>query len=117
MRVLDIYQHDSADTFRFVLREELAKIEVQQLQCTWETAKSILNGKDHIIEVSGVAKADSVGVDLLTRIRESGAQIIAARAPGCEDLLRFSDKPPARPRANGRRLGAPRVLKALRICG
>jgi ABC-type transporter Mla MlaB component len=105
---MDIYQHDSADTFRFVLKGELAKIEVQQLQCAWETAKSILNGKDLIIE-SGVTKVNSAGVELLTRMRESGAQIIATRAPGCEDLLRFLDKPPAMPRANGRRLWALRV--------
>ncbi len=51
---MDIYQHDSADTFRFVLKGELAKVEVQQLQCAWETAESILNGKDLIIEISGV---------------------------------------------------------------
>jgi ABC-type transporter Mla MlaB component len=114
---MDIYQHDSADTFRFVLKGELAKIKVQQLQCAWETAKSILNGKDLIIEVSGVTKVDSAGVELLTRMRESGAQIIAARAPGCEDLLRFLDKPPAMPRANGRRLWTLRALKALRISG
>ena len=109
---MDIYQHDSAETFRFVLKGELAKIEVQQLQCAWETAKSILNGKDLIIEVSGVRKVDSAGVELLTRMRESGAQIVAARAPGCEDLLRFSDKPRAMPHANGRTLWALRVLKS-----
>ena len=112
---MDIYQHDSADTFRFVLKGELAKVEVQQLQCAWETAESILNGKDLIIEISGVTKVDSAGVELLTRMRESGAQIIAAHALGCDDLLRFLDKPPAMPRANGRRLWALHVLKALRI--
>jgi len=100
---MEMYQHDSANTFRFVLKGDLAKIEAQQLQCAWETAKSILNGKDIIIDVSGVTKADPAAVELLARIRESGAQITAARVPECEGLLPLLEQPPAMPRGPGRR--------------
>jgi ABC-type transporter Mla MlaB component len=114
---MDMYQHDSADTFRFVLKGKLAKIEAQQFQCALETAASILDGKDLIIEVSGITKVDAAGVELLTRMRESGAQIIAARVPKSQDLVPFLDKPLAVPRHDGPRLWALRVLKALRISG
>ena len=56
---MDMYQHDSPNSFRFVLRGDLTDAGVQQLQFAWETAKSILNGKELIIEVSGLRKSGS----------------------------------------------------------
>ena len=75
---MDMYQHDSPNSFRFVLRGDLTDAGVQQLQFAWETAKSILNGKELIIEVSGLRRVDHAGSDLLARMRESGARITAA---------------------------------------
>ena len=75
---MDMYQHDSPDSLRFVLRGDLTDAGVQQLQFAWETAKSVLKGKELIIEVSGLRTVDHAGRELLIRMRESGARITAA---------------------------------------
>ena len=86
---MDMYQHDSVDNFRFVLKGELSETDAHELKWAWKTAKSILNGKDLIIEVSGVTKVAPAGIDLLSRIWQSGARISAAHLPECEELLRL----------------------------
>lgn len=85
---MDIYQHDSAAMFRFVLRGRLNGDQVQDLECAWTTAKSILAGKDLAVDISGLVDADRAGLDLLFRMRTSGARLTAALPPESEDLLR-----------------------------
>jgi hypothetical protein len=82
-----MYQHDSSDVFRFVLSGDLCGTAVQQLEWAWETAKSILNGKELIIDASGIAKADPLGLELLFRMRTAGARIIADLPPVSLELL------------------------------
>ena len=83
---IDIYQHDSPETFRIVLKGDLSEAGTQQLRGAWETAKSILNRKELILEVSDVSAVHPAGVDLLSRMRESGFRISAARRMDCEEL-------------------------------
>ena len=54
---MSIYQHDSAETFRVVLKGDLDKSSAQHLQWAWETVKSILDGKELVIGVSDVRMA------------------------------------------------------------
>lgn len=96
--VMDMYLHDSADAFRFILRGDLTAAGARQLEGAWETAKSILEGKALTVEISGVTRADPAAIELLSRMRDSGARITAARPPECEDLLRFFGIPAAAPR-------------------
>ena len=113
---MQMYQHDSSDMFRIVLIGELGESGVRQLRWAWETAKSILRGKELSVDVSAVTKADPTAVDLLSRMRESGARITAARQPECEELLRLFDNPAPAPRGGGRkRRWALRILKAARF--
>jgi len=75
---MDMYQHDSATMFQFVLRGELMGDRVQDLAHAWNTARSILAGKDLVVDISGITSADPLGVDLLSRMRESGARLTPA---------------------------------------
>jgi len=73
----------------FWLKGELSETDAHQLKWAWKNARSTLHGKDLIIEVSGVIKVAPAGIDLRSRIRQSGARISAAHLPECEELLRL----------------------------
>ncbi len=85
---LDMYQHDSAAMFQFVLRGELIGDGVQDLEHAWKTASSILAGKELVVDVSGILKADPPGLDLLSRMRESGARLTMALPPDSMEFAR-----------------------------
>ena len=110
---MEMYQHDSAGRFQFVLRGELAGNRVLGLEQAWTTAKSILNGKELVVDVSGITVADESGVDLLSRMRDSGARLNAALPPKSEELLRSLGLPAAAPRV--RRFGLVRSINILKI--
>jgi ABC-type transporter Mla MlaB component len=109
---MEIYLHDSATTFQFVLRGKLAGNAVRDLEQSWITAQSILGGKELVIDVSGITDADDAGVSLLSRMRESGARLIAAQPSQPEDFLRSLGVPAAAPR---RRYNCPWALRLLRF--
>lgn len=75
---LDLYLHDTAGCFRVVVRGELVGDRVAQLEHTWTTARSILNGRS-LVDVSGVQETDACGRCLLSRMRDAGATLIAQR--------------------------------------
>jgi ABC-type transporter Mla MlaB component len=72
---MDMSQHDGTTMFRFVLRGELIGNGVQDLEHAWIAAKSSLPGKEVVVDVSGIARADPAGGDLLSRMRKSGARL------------------------------------------
>ena len=81
---LEMYQHDGETTFRFVLRGELAGAGCDELEHAWTTAKSILGGKQLVVDISGLDKADQSGIELLSRMsRESGARVQPALPAAC----------------------------------
>lgn len=94
---MDMYQHDSAAMFQFVLRGELTGDQGQELECAWTTAKSILAGRELVVDISGIKSADLSGVDLLTRMQESGARLTAALPPASEKILRSFGVPVVAP--------------------
>lgn len=94
---MDLYQHDSATMFQLVIRGELAGESVSSLEHAWTTAKSILAGKELVVDVSGITNADPSGFDLLSRMRESGARLTAALPPASEGVLRSLGLPVAAP--------------------
>jgi ABC-type transporter Mla MlaB component len=85
---MTILLHDSAQSFRFVLGGVLAGDAVRELESAWETAKSILAGKELLVDVSGVTDADHAGFELLYRMTGSGARLIAALPPASREFLR-----------------------------
>ena len=90
-----LYLHDRAASFRFVLRGDLSGDAVQNLDHAWNTAKPTLAGRELVVDVTGIASADSGGIELLWRMRESGARLVAAPQPGSEEVLRALGLPVA----------------------
>ena len=84
---MEMYQHDGAGAFRFVLSGDLSGMAVQQLEWAWETAKSIIGARELIVDISGVANADPVGLELLFRMRKAGASLTADLRPASPELL------------------------------
>lgn len=78
---LDIYQHDSAEVLRFVLRGVLAGAPAQYLEHAWTTAASTLGTRRLLVDVTEVTDADNEGLALLLRMRAQGAQLVARGAP------------------------------------
>lgn len=112
---MDIYQHDRATMFQFVLRGELSGERVPELEHAWTTANSILAGKELVVDVSGVAGADPSGVDLLRRMRAAGAHLTATLPPESGEFLQSLGVPMAA--AGGRPADAwPLRLQRLARC-
>ncbi len=81
MNNMQLYQHDSSSTFRFVLRGCLEGPWVQELEHAWITAASVLRGKELVLDVSGLTGTDENGLNLLSRMRDSGARLKADSPP------------------------------------
>ena len=88
-----MYQHDCLRAFRFVLSGDLSGEAVQRLQWAWQTAKSTLNGRELLVDISGVANADPLGLELLCRMRKAGARLVADLPPVSLALLRQFNVP------------------------
>ena len=83
---MDMYLHDSAATFRFVLRGELIGDHVAGLRHAWTTAQSILGTKELVVDLSGITSADAAGFEMLSAMRHSGARLIGASPTSAEFL-------------------------------
>ena len=94
---MEIYLNDSVKSFEFVLKGDLADGAVRSLEQAWVTATSILGGKEVSVEVSGLTAADQAGVELLYRMKASGARLTGALPPDSEELLRSLGMPVAAP--------------------
>jgi ABC-type transporter Mla MlaB component len=86
---MEIYQHDHAAMFRFVLRGELDARSLCELEHAWETATSVTKDKAVVVDVTGLTTADPAGMELLARMRRSGARFTAAVRTGREELFRL----------------------------
>jgi ABC-type transporter Mla MlaB component len=85
---MEMYLHDSTETFKFALHGELTADAVQSLEQAWITAMSILDGKEVLVDVSAVTAADAEGIQLLRRMTASGARMRAALPAHSEEILR-----------------------------
>ena len=84
---MDMYLHDSATRFRFVLRGELTGSDVARLRHAWTTAQSILGTKELVVDLSGITTADVGGFETLREMRHSGARLIGKPLPASADCL------------------------------
>jgi len=74
--------------FRFVLEGELTRNRVPEFKHAWTTARSILGTRALVVEISGITNADAGGVELLSRMRETGARLNAALPPESAEFIR-----------------------------
>ena len=85
---MKMYQHDHPHAFRFSLSGDLDDDAVRELEYAWQTATSVLTGKELLIEVSGITSLTEAGLKLLERMQESGARLDAAATPQLAELAR-----------------------------
>lgn len=90
---MNLYLHDSHRQFRFVIQGSLKGLWVHELEGAWITARSILRGREVIVDLSGLTEADEEGVRLLSRMAESGVRLITTSPPESTDLARLVDPP------------------------
>lgn len=76
--MLDVYLHDGAQSLTFVLAGSLTRPWTEDLEHSWQTAKSILYGKQLVVNLVGLSQVDDDGVRLLTLMSQSGARLITA---------------------------------------
>lgn len=76
-----LYQHDQAKTFRFVLVGELDGTSAHELQCAWETARSVLRGRELLVDLTQMTTAGPEGRGLLSRMKEAGARLLETPVP------------------------------------
>jgi len=97
---MELYLHDHVATFRFVLRGELNASSARELEHAWQTASSVTAHKAVVVDVTALTRADSAGMDLLARMRRSGAVLTAsasaAQSAAQEELLCSLGVVPAR---------------------
>jgi len=94
---MDMYLHDSATAFRFVLRGALIGEHVAGLRHAWTTAQSILGTKELVVDLSGITTADVAGFEMLSEMRHSGARLVGGPSPASADFLRSLGMPAVAP--------------------
>ena len=111
---MEMFQHDSATMFRFVLQGELTGDRVREFEHAWATARSILGTKALVVEISGITNADAAGVESLSRMRETGARLNGALPPESAEFIRSMGIPVAVP-VRSSTTWTQRVLRVLRL--
>jgi len=111
---MQMFQHDSATIFRFVVQGERTGDGVEQLEHAWTTARSILGTKALVVDISGITNADAAGVELLSRMREAGARLKASLPPKSAGFIRSMGIPVAAP-VRSSITWALRVLRLFRL--
>ncbi len=72
------YIHDSVSTLRFQIIGDLRAGNVVELNGSWETARTTLDLRQFVLDVSQLYSADEDGLAWLERMRESGAAFLPA---------------------------------------
>ncbi len=85
---MTIYQHDAALVFRLQIVGALRGLYVAELEQSWRTARSIMEGKALVVDLSGLSDADERGMQLLARMRDAGAKFVTASRPEALDVAR-----------------------------
>jgi hypothetical protein len=67
------YIHDSVSTLRFQLIGDLRAANVVELNGSWETARTTLQGRRFVLDVSQVFSTDDDGRNWLRRMNDAGA--------------------------------------------
>lgn len=74
--MLEVYLHDGARSLKFVIAGTLTEAWTQDLEHSWKTASSILNGKELVIDLVHLTAIDDEGIRLLTAMHRQGARLI-----------------------------------------
>ncbi len=97
---MQIYQHDQPSVFRFVIHGPLLDAAVRELELQWLSACSILGTRELMVDLSGVTAIGQTGIELLSRMRETGARLTTAEPPELLILADLLGVPAAKPTLN-----------------
>jgi anti-anti-sigma regulatory factor len=92
---MPINVHHEGNVFRSKIQGALAGSCVVALESAWRTASGTDGGNPVIVDLREVASIDAAGRDLLLRMRQAGAKLIASPTRG--DLVILpggDDRPP-----------------------
>ena len=93
--MLDIYLHDGPRSVKFKLLGTVTRPWTAELEQTWKTASSIRNGKQLVVDLTGIVNIDEEGERLLDLLSRDGARFISA-SPGSDAVAeRISHRSPA----------------------
>ena len=80
------YMHDGTTAFSFELAGRLSKDGARELQQSWRTASSTIEGRSLIVDLSYVTSIDIAGQHLLRGWHDRGAQLVA-KSPEARALV------------------------------
>lgn len=78
---MEMYIHDGASAFRFVLLGALEASAARELDRAWRTAASLGQGRGVLVDVTGLTGIDDEGLRVLAHMRESGCKLQARQMP------------------------------------
>lgn len=67
--------HDGSDEFRLQLQGHLGPAESREVESCWRTAASTIGGRRFTVDLSLVRSLDTTAAELLSRMRDSGAEL------------------------------------------
>jgi len=73
-RSFKYYIHDSVPTLRFQLIGDLHAASVRELNGSWETARTTLNARRFLLDLSQLHSTDDEGRAWLLKMKDAGAQ-------------------------------------------
>ena len=85
---MSFYQHDGTRDFRFQLIGEMNDEVAFELEQAWQTATSIMRGKELLLDVSQLTGVSASGRQLIERMQSCGAQLIVRGAASMPSLIR-----------------------------
>ncbi len=86
--MLDTYIHDGARALCFRLAGELVEPDAAGLEQAWKTAASMLDGRELVVDLTGVERVDKDGERVLRALGEQGARFVTA-SELTDSLARF----------------------------
>lgn len=68
--------NDTSNEFRLKLEGCVGSAESREVESCWRTAASTIGGRHFTVDVSQVKSLDATAVELLSRMRDSGAKLL-----------------------------------------
>lgn len=68
--------HDTSSEFRLKLEGRFGAADSREVESCWRTAASTINGRRFTVDVSRVKSLDSTATELLSQMRNSGAELV-----------------------------------------
>lgn len=92
-KTMEIFLHDGATSFRFVVVGALESPAARELDRSWSTASSVMQGRKVVVDITELTAVDEEGLEVLNRMRDSGCQLYARHLPPVPELKHLAARP------------------------